>query len=258
MSGEVVQDFEKWEKRLLSVLWKVRYYPVQASWLPTSFMVSEISYHCPLKEKVIWRGLGHTLPKYGALEHWTFEPAGVWENYRSKRTSLILPSPPQRLPFSPEVIGPSYEKASSHPWKKGSILSLRWKNVLDAITDSMDVSLSKLWEMVKDTAAWCAAGPGVARVERLSNRAVNRSLTPFVPQSFSATVHALADHAWKRSALTSSLVLHFLMKTLVSEKNWNKLTCFSLVHVFVSSIFRPSQGHLRVSRKMFFLFHKYK
>lgn len=38
-----MQDFEKWEKRLLSVLWKVRHYPVQASWLPTSFMVSEIS-----------------------------------------------------------------------------------------------------------------------------------------------------------------------------------------------------------------------
>ena len=49
---------------------------------------------------------------------------------------------------------------------------MRW---LDGITDSMDMKLGKLWEMVRGRETWCATVPGVARSDmtgQLNNNAI--------------------------------------------------------------------------------------
>ena len=68
---------------------------------------------------------------------------------------------------------------------------MRW---LDGITDSMDMSLSKFWELVMDREAWCASVHGVAIHDRATelNWTVAHQASP--PMGFSRKNTEVGSH----------------------------------------------------------------
>ena len=98
---------------------------------------------------------------------------------------------------------------------------MRW---LEGITDSIDMSLSKLWEMVMDREAWHAAVHGVTK-----SRTWLRDWTELVPSLTSPNRHrteqraalplSSAQHAWANNRLWGFWAPKVLSSLLCSNNN---------------------------------------